>query len=376
MNNRIKYNIDEYIRNAYRQMPNFLFEGEFSGKNISNDARVLYTLLRDRHELSFKNKWVDDEGYIYLVYSRDSMCQMLGLSKNYVTKIIKELKDFQLIDEKQMGLGKPNRIFLLAPAVSLKSLGNGLNPQTPTGRDSELPREGSLESHAEGANKININNITELKNISSTPILSVLGKEEKEKTEERREEKILAQAEKVLEQVIEREKGIIADQQKKEGSRNVDAHHSTQHLTEPSPKYNYNDVEKFIKSNIEYDNLLGDKAVDTEILEEICRVMVNTICNDFKDGYVSMGNEKVPHAVVKSVFLKLDREQIEYFVESFGQQTEHIGKPVAYIRTALYRNYQTCAHHMTNRVHVDLPWLATPKPGNKKENEESHDRKF
>ena len=57
------------------QMPKFLFEGEF--KALSNNARVLYTLLRDRHDLSLQNHWVNENNEVFLIYSREEMADML-----------------------------------------------------------------------------------------------------------------------------------------------------------------------------------------------------------------------------------------------------------------------------------------------------------
>jgi hypothetical protein len=40
--------VNDVKNNRFYQMPKFLFEGEFKDK-LNNDARVLYSLLRDRH---------------------------------------------------------------------------------------------------------------------------------------------------------------------------------------------------------------------------------------------------------------------------------------------------------------------------------------
>jgi len=109
--NRIRYHADEIIRNTYYQLQKFLFKGEFKG--MSNDARVLYSLLRDRHELSLKNKWINEDGEVYLIFSRDEMIDMLGVSENTVLKAMNALKKNGLVEEERQGLGKPNIIYLL-----------------------------------------------------------------------------------------------------------------------------------------------------------------------------------------------------------------------------------------------------------------------
>ena len=60
--------IADYIRAdtrlpAYLPYPRFLLKME-----ISQTAKLLYSLLLDRSTLSQKNKWLDDEGRIYIIY--------------------------------------------------------------------------------------------------------------------------------------------------------------------------------------------------------------------------------------------------------------------------------------------------------------------
>jgi DNA-binding transcriptional regulator YhcF (GntR family) len=111
-----RYNQEDVSNNLFYQMPKFLFEGEL--RNLSNDARVLYSLLKDRHELSLKNNWINEEGEVYFIFSRESMCEVLGLSDKTVTKAINHLKKHDLIEEERRGQGKPNLIFLKVVTVA------------------------------------------------------------------------------------------------------------------------------------------------------------------------------------------------------------------------------------------------------------------
>lgn len=124
MSKRIRYTVNDINNNRFYQLPKFLFEGEF--KALSNDARVLYSLLRDRHELSIANNWVNEKGEVYLVYTRKNMEEMLGLSDKTVKKAVEQLKKFNLMEEEKMGLNRPNRIYLTA--VSLENTGVGESP--------------------------------------------------------------------------------------------------------------------------------------------------------------------------------------------------------------------------------------------------------
>jgi len=63
-------------------------------------------------ELSRENGWVNEQGEIYLIYTRDDLCEMLGLCRNTMTKAFKQLSDSGLIFEKRQGRGLPNLIFI------------------------------------------------------------------------------------------------------------------------------------------------------------------------------------------------------------------------------------------------------------------------
>lgn len=111
MSNLRRYNVNEIYANRFYQMPKFLFDGEFKTK-LSSDAKILYALLKDRFELSVKNSWIDENGDVFMYFTRQEMCELLCCGKNKAIKLCNELKDFGLIEEVRQGLNKPNKIYL------------------------------------------------------------------------------------------------------------------------------------------------------------------------------------------------------------------------------------------------------------------------
>ena len=69
-----------------------------------------YTLLLDRLELSRINKWFNDKGEIYLIYTRQELIKELKISLATATKVFIELANCNLIKEERLGQGMPNRI--------------------------------------------------------------------------------------------------------------------------------------------------------------------------------------------------------------------------------------------------------------------------
>jgi len=117
INNRVRYTRQSIVSNTFYQTPRFLTAGEFAGNKLTNNARILYTLLLDRHRISVKNNWFDDNGEVYIYFKREEMENQIGLSKVTIIKVMQELKDVLLVEEKQQGLNKPNKIYLLSPII-------------------------------------------------------------------------------------------------------------------------------------------------------------------------------------------------------------------------------------------------------------------
>lgn len=106
---RIRSTVDDVQKNMFYQIPKFLFEGELK-KELSNDAKILYSLLRDKHDMSIKNNLINNNND-YFIYTREDMADMLGVSQPTVRKAIDQLKKYGLIDEERMGLNKANRLY-------------------------------------------------------------------------------------------------------------------------------------------------------------------------------------------------------------------------------------------------------------------------
>ena len=60
---------------------------------LSLEAKVTYTLLLDRLELSRINKWFNEKGEIYLIYTRQELINELKISRATASKVFNELKN-------------------------------------------------------------------------------------------------------------------------------------------------------------------------------------------------------------------------------------------------------------------------------------------
>ena len=92
---------------AYAQLPKTLIDAP-----ISNDAKLLFTLLNDRFRLSLKTDFTDDDGYPYCSYSNREVCKKLNCAHGKATGLLRELEQAGLIYRIRTGRGKPDRIYV------------------------------------------------------------------------------------------------------------------------------------------------------------------------------------------------------------------------------------------------------------------------
>lgn len=107
----IPYKVNEYLENVFYQIPKELFVNPYY-KNLSLASKLLYSLLLDRLSISMKNEWFDENGNIFLIFSRKEAQEKLNLSDKTATKAFKELVNVKLIYEKRQGFKKNNIIYV------------------------------------------------------------------------------------------------------------------------------------------------------------------------------------------------------------------------------------------------------------------------
>ena len=108
MNYFNEYDCDQF---KFYQLPKELYELE-KYKNLSNDACVLYAMLRDRLQVSRKNGWIDEEGRVYFIFSRAEAALMIRKSKNSIIKYFNELTKADLLEEREIEKGGAYRLYL------------------------------------------------------------------------------------------------------------------------------------------------------------------------------------------------------------------------------------------------------------------------
>lgn len=93
------------------QMPRWLFTDP-ACRAMSLEAKVVYTFLLNRFQLSKLNGWTNDSGEVFIIYTRVSLAEEIQISYHKVIAAMKELSAARLIWEKRCGRGDANQIYL------------------------------------------------------------------------------------------------------------------------------------------------------------------------------------------------------------------------------------------------------------------------
>ncbi len=95
----------------HMQMPRWLFsDPRYAGMSL--DAKVAYTFLLNRFQLSRRNGWVNDFGEVFVIFPRKELARELRVCEQRVTAAFRTLKELNLIWEKRCGRGDANQIYL------------------------------------------------------------------------------------------------------------------------------------------------------------------------------------------------------------------------------------------------------------------------
>ncbi len=89
--------------------------------DLSHTAKLLYTMLLDRATLSQKNNWVDERGFVYVIFPLLSLSKALRCSTMSIKRALRSLEDADLIERKRSRITVPNSIFVKVPTAQKRS---------------------------------------------------------------------------------------------------------------------------------------------------------------------------------------------------------------------------------------------------------------
>ena len=117
---------------------------------------------------------------------------------------------------------------------------------------------------------------------------------------------------------------------------------------------------ELILDNICYDALLQSSGIDKSRLDELVELIIDTVCS--KREMIRIAGDDHPADVVRSRFLKLNAEHIEYILDRMEENTTQIRNIKKYLLAALYNEHVTMDSYYSALVGHDLYGPGTRRP--------------
>lgn len=310
---------------SFFRIPKKLFS-DMRFKDMSTDAKLLYGLMLDRMGLSVKNRWLDDENRVYIVYTLEDIISDLGCARQKTVKLLEELESsVGLIKRKRQGQGKPNIIYVMNFMLSRSD-----EYDNQTCRSMNIKNQEVLKSNLqEYENQTSRSMISESQEVcKSYPNDNDISDNKENDTDFNKT---------ILSYPIEDDKSICESAPAKTPDM-------IRWIEER------NTYELLIKRNIEYDIIV--KEYTAEWLDEIVELMVDVVCS--REPYIRINKQDYPQEIVKSRFLKIDSSHIEYINFALKENTSNVRNIRAFLITTIYRSFETADNWYSAKVKHDM----------------------
>lgn len=106
------YRVSDVLGDQFLRVP-FSLLANPKYKQMSLEAKFIYSLLLNRMTLSQRNNWINQDNEVYLIYTRQEAAEALNITYKKSIAAFKELIQNGLLHEQRQGLGAPNLLYVL-----------------------------------------------------------------------------------------------------------------------------------------------------------------------------------------------------------------------------------------------------------------------
>ena len=328
---------DQY---TFLRIPKSIITGKvFAGLSIP--AKLLYGLLLDRMSLSMKNKWLDEENRVYIIYQIKEIMADLSLSEKMAIKHLKELEEFGLVEKRRRGFGLPSILYVKSFIV-------------PDEAEKEQEKINENDSNQEKSEQ---KNTSQAQKTSRTVEMGSSRTADLERTRTAQKEGQELPTGCALKNKADMSNNYISNTKiNKTKSNNNQSNHILKNGDgiglEYDKKTQIRGYEKVIKMKINYDTLVDRYPHEKERIDGMIEIMVETLISD--SDYINIGGTEYPKELVKSKLLKLDSTHIEYVMMCMDNNTTKIYNIRKYLLSALFNAPSTIDSYYRSLVNHDM----------------------
>lgn len=312
---------------SFIRIPRILLLNEaFSALSLS--AKVLYSVLLDRMGLSMKNKWLDEENKVYIIYQITEIQSDLGFSKKKAMDYLAELEKIGLVEKKKRGFGLPNIIYVksfMAHQSSQRSNEMGTSQEKDVvHRSIERGTPEVMNKHLRGAE-------------TDTSEVPKNGLQEVPKTVPLYNKTYMN---------YNNQSNMKSNHIKSDGDR----------IRCDQKEQEINAYAELVKKNIDFDVLLHTYSREQDLVEEIYQLILETVQTE--KNMIRIAGEYYPAGFVKGKLLKLNYSHIEYVLECMDKNTTKVRNIKQYLLAALFNAPSTIGSYYKAAVNHDMPQYA------------------
>jgi len=361
---------------SFFRLPKIIVRDE-KFKKISSDAKILYGIMLDRMSLSRENHWVDDQNRVYIIFTLNEVMKEFECCKRKAVSLMAELDSksgIGLIEKKKQGLGRPDLIYLKNFIVPMDY--SNLTTAEETVEESVgkvLHLKSGKEMHLQDGEEMHLQEGKEM-HLQEGKEMHLQGGEEmhlqegKEMHLQGGEEMHLQDGKNMhfqsgKEMHLQDSKDVHLQSGMEVQPNNTNNNNTDSKDTESINPINLNNNEdgsdmidlyrRIVKQNICYDSLYENVSImKRRMLDEIVELMIEVLVVNRKS--MRIAGAEYPYPLVKSRFMCIGQDHVEYVLDCLDQTSTKIGNVKAYILTSLFNATATIDTYYTSLVHHDM----------------------
>ena len=343
--------------------------------SLSLGAKLLYGLLLDRMGLSMKNKWLDEENRVYIIYQIAEIQEDLGLSKKKAIDYLGELERFGLVEKKRRGLGLPSILYVKSFITIQDELENEEAVCDDTLRDAETGTSSSAAderdiaaddaAEAESEEQFATSASDSWTNDADDPAYGA--DDDPRSVDSGTSRGANSGTSRSVD--LGTSRGVISELQEVPISTPLNNNTKTNNNYRSDTKSNpilseqstdaMDEIRAYaaiIKENIEYESLLAIYPRDAETVDGLFDLILETVIS--KAETIHVAGSEYPKELVKSKFLKLDFSHLQYVIECFLKNTTKVVNIKKYLLAMLFNAPSTIGSYYQAEVNHDMPQFA------------------
>lgn len=354
-------------------------------KDLGANGILLYAALYDRMTASVANGWCDETGKVYIKADTKFAMDVLGCGRNVALKTFQKLIETGLIERVQTGWKNfiiYVKVFMNDSTSAVNDHENGSEYQIPSAEDISTNDAPSEPAHdqihvANGSEKVSV---LESESVTSTARNSFQTCDAEGTAKEYMSESVSSKANKSLKrksQGLKSKPCMVSKKDPNKTNSNSNIKCKEKSLSNQSDQIRQEDTgsavqdrsramndmndindiavleacSEIVKENIEYEHFKNSYPYN-RLVDEILDLILETVTTDADKIWVA--RELRSAAYVKSRFMKLNSDHIEYVIDRFRSYDKGVGNIKNFLLTMLYNATFTMDAYYIQQVNADL----------------------